>query len=244
MNRFFLFITLLFVFSCSPRKTVYRIGIDPSFFPLELLGKDYNVYAFTDELLKKIGKKENIEFVRVTMSWDNVVDGLKNGLYQGILSGLPINLITKDEFSFSDRMINTGPVLIVRQKEKVKTWKDLKGKSVAVEMHTPAARLVESYPDILIRFYDSLPETLSKVEFGHYDGVMVPNLAAVSYIEDLYNGQLKIVLGPFGNEGLRLVTMKDQEPELIYRFNRGLDKLQSGSGFAELLAKWDLIPKD
>ncbi|MDX8430732.1 MAG: transporter substrate-binding domain-containing protein [Candidatus Algichlamydia australiensis] len=238
-----LLLLLLVTFSCSPRGKVYRIGVDPSFFPLELLGKDYNVFAFTNDLLKKIGRKERIEFVRITMSWDNVVDGLQKGLYEGILSGLPVNLITKDEFSFSDRIINTGSVLIVRQKEKVKSWKDMKGKSVAVEMHTEAAQIVESHKDVLIRFFESLPEALSKVEFGHYDGVMVPNLAAIGYIEDLYKGQLKIVLGPFGNDGLRLVTLKDEEPELMYRFNRGLDKLQHESNFKKLLAKWDLIPE-
>ncbi len=244
MKRLFLFssLALVLLFSCMRGGRVYRVGVDPSFFPLELMGKDYNVLAFTNDLLKKVGRKERIEFVRITMSWDNVVDGLKKGTYEGILSGMPINLITQDAFSFSDRILNTGPVLIVRKRMKVNSWKDLKGRAVAVEMHTPSAQIVESHENVRIRFYESLPEALSKVEFGVYDGVMVPNLAAVSYIADLYRGHLKIALGPFGDEGLRLVTLKDEEPMLLHLFNRGLGKMQKESSFKKLLIKWNLIP--
>ena len=45
-----------------------------------------NVSAFTDDLLKEISQLEGIYFEKITMSWDNLVNGLQEEKYDGMIS--------------------------------------------------------------------------------------------------------------------------------------------------------------
>jgi len=221
-------------------EPTYSLGLVPSSFPLALQGKEAFVFGFIDDLFKEIGKVERAQFYRIDMNWDNLDLGLKSGLYEGMISSMPPHLPSLSTYHFSDLFLETGPVLVTPYKSRVHSFKDLSKQRVGVMPHSVAQIIVEREPMIYIEFFETIAGGFANLALGAYEGILAPNLQAMTYVEDLYLGELKVAAGPFTDEGLRLVTLTGEHDQLIKRFNRGLKKLKRKGIYKQLLMKWDL----
>ncbi len=243
--RFFqrvgIFLSVVFLLAaCESRGKTYRIGMDPSWYPIDLQGKEANVYAFANELLVAIGREEGVFFKRVTTGWDNLIFGLKEKHYEGMLSSITPRVFLERTYTFSDPIIHTGPVLIVGDGVKVSSLGQMNGKEVAVDSLSSEAVLLERFPGVIVQYYYSIPDGLDDMIAGLHDGVLVNYIQATSYIRDLYFGKVKIATPPLNDAGIRLLTLNGDNAELVEVFNRGLDKLRSNGKLEKLLKKWEL----
>lgn len=226
--------------SCGSGGKTYRIAIDPSWYPLDLQGKEANVYAFSDELLRAISLEEHVFFERITMSWDNLLRGLKVGECEAILSSMTPRVSLESTYMFSEPFLHTGPVLVIPKGAKLKNMKKLAGMEIAVGSMTNETILIEKFPGVIVRYIGTIPEGLEDILTGQIDGVLLNYLQATSYIRDLYYDTLKIATPPLDNAGLRLITLHGQETELVDIFNSGLNKLCDSGALDKLLKKWEL----
>jgi polar amino acid transport system substrate-binding protein len=245
LKSFWLAILCCITFSCGggSQGTVYQIGVDPSWYPLLLDGKESNLTAFSTELLQKIGEQEDIAFSKVSVSWDVLMEGLKKGEYTGILFSMSPYNFNQQTYDFSDLFLKTGPVLVVSTAFDFTSLGKLAGKEIAVMPDSAGTVILEKYPGILIRSYDSIAQALNDVNSGELDGALIDLLIASAYCQDLYQGKLKIVTEPLNDAGLRLITLHNQAPELIEAFNDGLESLKSSKEYDKLLKKWNLLPE-
>ncbi|HSX12452.1 MAG TPA: transporter substrate-binding domain-containing protein [Rhabdochlamydiaceae bacterium] len=241
----FLVLCLSFLtFGCEKKKTYdYYVGIDPAWLPLDLPGMEKNLLAFSTELIQEIGQTKKKQIGIVTMSWDNLTEGLQKKHYEGILSSLYPYLFYEKKYSFSDVYLMTGPVLIVPTQSKVDSLSMLKGKEVGVIQDGALSVLLEKHDGMIIRTYDSVPELLNDLLRTGVDAAIVDSLTAHAYIRDLYHGQVKIVTAPLNEQGLRLITLYDHSPALLKLFNQGLKTLKATGRYEELLEKWNLSTK-
>ena len=240
-RRVSILLSLMFLLTaCGSGGKTYRVGMDPSWYPIELQGKEPNVYAFANELLMAIGREEGVHFERVTMSWDNLIFGLKEKRYDGILSSMTPRVFLERTYTFSDPILSIGPVLIVKDGVKVSSLGQMNGKEVAVDTLSSEAVLLERFPGVIVQYYYSIPDGLDDVIAELYDGILVNYIQATSYIRDLYFGKVKIATPPLNDAGIRLLTLNGDNTELVEVFNRGLDKLRSNGKLEKLLKKWEL----
>jgi polar amino acid transport system substrate-binding protein len=226
--------------ACGSKGKTYRIGVDANWYPLNLMGKEASIYAFTDELLRAISHEEEVFFERINVSWDNLILGLKENHYDGMLSSIAPRVFMQTVYEFSEPFLHTGPVLVVRSDVKVSSLGGMKGKEVAVNSLQTEALLLEIYPGVIPHYYTSIPEGLNAVIFNNIDAILVDYLLASSYIRDLYRGKVKIASPPLDDSGLRLLTLHGENKELITVFNRGLSKLRDNGTYEKLLKKWEL----
>ncbi len=216
--------------------------MDQSWYPLLLDGKENNLTAFSTELLQEIGKKEEIAFSKAAVGWDVLMEGLKKGEYIAILFSMPPYNFNQQTFDFSDLYLKTGPVLVVPTSFNYTSLDDMAGKEIAVMPDSTGTLILEKYPGILIRNYDSIAKALNDVNAGKIDGALIDVLMASSYCQDLYQGKLRIVTKPLNDFGLRLITLHNRAPELIKAFNNGLEKLKSSKEYDKLMKKWGFSP--
>lgn len=238
----FLFIAFAFVLmGCgSMAKTPYRIAIDPSWYPMELMGKEANVFAFSNELLREIAAKEKIQLERINVTWDNLLEGLQKDEYDAILSPLPPYNFNLSKYDFSEIYLQTGFVLVVPERQNVSRLDDMENQEVAVQMNSEGELILNAHPEVIVRFYDSPAAALDQLAHKKYAGVVMGMIPAVSFISDLYADQLKIAGDPLNVAGLRLVSMKDKRKELMDHFNRGLERMQDDGSYNALLKKWNV----
>ncbi len=242
------FSLLLFLFTClllyacggGPRGKEWTVAIDPSWYPMNFMGRDKQILGFTTELLQEVAHLQKIKVAKVQENWDNLLSNLQKEKYDAILSSMQPYIFYEKQYDFSHPFLLTGPVLVLPEDSKVTSFEQLSGKEVAVISGTADALLIEKFPGIIIRTFDSIPDAFNAMVMGHIDGAVVDGLQASAYCDDLYHGQLKVVGAPLTDQGLRMIALHDKALPLIEAFNATIDKLKKSGKFAELSSKWGL----
>lgn len=226
---------------CSfQKKKSYLIGIDPSWFPLELQGREARLFAFSHDLLTEIAHFEKIRVQEVYRSWDNLALGLEEKKYDAILSSIYPHLYEQTKYSFSDLYIHTGPVLVVKKQTELNLSDRLAQKEIALYSKEMQPLLVQIYPQASIRLYPTFPEVVEALVNDIADVAAMGHLLAIFYTKHSYKEKVKIATPPLSEAGLRLITLHEEQNELIETFNRGLAHLKNSGAYDLLLKKWDL----
>lgn len=237
-NLSFLLLLLLAACGGGGSSYDYRVAMDPDWYSLGYQGTSA-ITGFSEELLQEIGRSEKIKFAKMNVSWDNLLEGLNKKQYEAILSTLEPYNFRQNRYTFSDLYLKTGPVLVVSAQSNVKTLDDLAGKEIALT-NDAYAPLIEKTPGIIIRNYTQDAKALNDIASQKIDAALVSCLVASAYVNDIYKGQLKIITPPLNNEGLRLVALQGEHPELVEKFNKGLEKLKASKRYDALVKKWSL----
>ncbi len=234
----------LFMLTCcgkSPHSR-YRIAVDPSWFPLELQGKEAHVFAFTNELLTEIATLEGIKIKRIDMNWDNLTLGLQSEKYDAMISSMQPYVFNQEKYQFSDMYLSTGAVIVMRKRDQFLSMASLTGREVAVSTALDEMLLLTKNPKVIIRNYTMIPTALNEIVLGTLDAMLAGSIPVMDYVQDLYGNELKIVTEALNDHvGLRMITLKDQNTELIEKFNRGLEKMKSNGSYEKLAKKWRLL---
>lgn len=220
-----------------PPPSSYAIGIDPTWYPLEIEGREKSVLAFSIELLTAIAREEELELSVVHANWNDLTWGLRHGQYSAMLSTKRPYAFYLKEFSFSPPYLLTGPVIVL---PKTSPSDDITGKEIGVIKGSSAALILQTTPQILLQGYDSVPDLFDALGAGQIDGAAVEILTATSYLRNFHPQTLRIASAPLNDMGLRLVSMHHQMPQLMERFDRGLESLKKSGAYDKLIDKWGL----
>ena len=218
----------------------YRVAVDPTWFPFDLMGQESSVLGYTRDVIQEIAKMEDAPLSLMEVGSENLMFNLRRDQYKGILSAMQPYPFLMKEYDFSTSFLDTGPVLVVAADSKISSLKDLAGKVVALPEGTSSAVIAAQYPHVISRFYVSVPDVLLALHMKVIDAAVVEGLAAQKYCRDLYQGKLKVATVPLNNEGFRLVVLHGQADALLEVFDRGLAKLRDDHRLEKLQEKWGL----
>jgi ABC-type amino acid transport substrate-binding protein len=165
---------------------------------------------------------------------------LQEGECDAICSTMQPYLFYEKLYNFSDIYLMTGPVLIIPFKAPALPLDKMSGKIIGIQRSSNGAIILEKYPGIIQRTYDSIQPALIDITTGDIDGAIVDILSAEAFMQDLFQGQLKIASPPLTPEGIRILALRGHTPELIKIFNRGLARLKENGKYAALAKKWKL----
>lgn len=225
---------------CGSDRDSYEIGVDPLWYPWNFMNNDNNILGFSTELLKEIGKEEQIGFSLLYTNTDSLLSGLDAGTYEGVLTSLQPYNFTRNHYDFSETYLPLGPVLLLPVSSPYRSLADIQNKQVAVLTGSRAILVLETYPGILPVLCDSPGDVLNLLESGQAVAALLPSLTAKAYARGTFQGRFFIASPPLNKEGLRLVTRKGAKRTLIKRFNKGLQKLEKNGGYENLLKEWNL----
>lgn len=234
---------LIFLFSACGSSTSsyeYSIAFDPTWRTLDVGGREIPLRAFTMDVIQEVAKHEKLNIRLFERGWNSLMPALQNEDCDAILTTMQPYLFYEKLYDFSDIYLATGPTLVVLASSDVQSLEQMDGSIIGIQRDSSSALILEKYSGIIQRSYDTVPQALLDVTTGKIDGAMVDILTAHAFCNDLFQGQLKIVMPPLSNEGIRLVTLHDRAPRLIEAFNHALKKMQSDGTYAELTKKWNL----
>lgn len=227
--------------SCSfmPHRH-YCVGIDPSFYELDVPGQSANIYLFICDVLGEIGKSQYVSLHPTVVSWNQLHDTMDTGICQAVISALPPSVTTHKTYSFSHVLLPTGPVLVVQIDRPFDNLYEMSGQNLALQQLDAQLEYLVDFPEVEKEFYIEIGPTLEALTNNQYAGALIPQLFARPYIRNLYADTLMITDQPFNDEGLRLITKRDQHTELPSIINAGLKKLHKSGRWQKLLNKWQL----
>lgn len=225
-------------------NATFHIGQDPQWYPANLLTKEKNVTAFSDDLLKAIAEKEGFYFYLSNTSSNLLLNKLDKNEFDAVLSATQPTFQNQLSYLFSKPYFLTGPVLIIQAPRYKKTAdEEFKiPKLIGVTADLANLLALEHDPQIQLKIYDNILKTLVDLDEGHIDGAIFPAFPAYIYTKTFYPDRLIIATSPLTNEGLHLITLKTPRGEqLIEKFNKGLDELKESNTYDFFITKWGLI---
>ncbi|MCH9623855.1 MAG: Arginine-binding extracellular protein ArtP [Chlamydiia bacterium] len=215
--------------------------MDPSFMNSPVGNKQADVYAFTNELLEMVFKETRYEIVYKDASWDDMLFGLKEHTADLIISSMPTSYEAEKDFSFSAMFLSLGDIFVTRKNISAANFGDFNGKIIAIQEHAPLLSTFQSYPNVNITYYQSTPQALEEIASSKIDGALIPYISLASFLSEEYRYLLKFSNNKYTNTGLRLVSLKEMQQQVIRTFNTRLATLIEDGSLEKLLIKWNLV---
>jgi polar amino acid transport system substrate-binding protein len=219
---------------------IYKIGVDATWYPLSLYGREYSFTAFSSDLLFAIARNQHIKVEIVRTGPKRLIDLLEDGHVQAVLSSIAPDDHNKEKYYFSDPYYRLGAILVMRKDYDFHSLQSLHNARIGVKRESAVLYRISIDPSVTIVPYDSPLIALDDLGKGEIDGI-VTDVLAYLYFGGLYREKLKVVTLPLTNEGLRMITLQEMfAGDLIVKFNQGLKNLKDDGVYEELLSHWEL----
>jgi polar amino acid transport system substrate-binding protein len=211
----------------------YFIGRDPTWYPTSLYGKADFINGFLDALLQKISAQKNISLYISNTDPTRLFYFLNEDTFQGVLSTRNINSESVQKFEFSEPIILLGPVLVTPIDSPYKNIEDFSNRIIGLNPSNDSVLIAQKNPSVIIHYYENLIKALEDLQRGNIDGALIPYILAHSLIPHRFS-KITIVTPPLNLEGIRLLTLKDQNKELIRLFDLEFTEMQKNGQLDQL----------
>ena len=114
-------------------RGTWRVGLDPSFPPFEMLDRGGHPVGYDVDLARALAETWGLEAEIVAVSFDSLLDTLKTGKIDSIVSAYPYDERLTQDFTFSTPYFDAGVRLAVRADSHIDDVTELSGQSVGVE---------------------------------------------------------------------------------------------------------------
>ncbi|WP_163652165.1 amino acid ABC transporter substrate-binding protein/permease [Listeria sp. PSOL-1] len=238
-----LFVAIIFGGFTAPvyaKEKNYEIATDDTFAPFEFENGKGELVGIDMDILKAIAKDQGFTYSVKPMGFNAAVQALEGRQVDGVIAGMSITNERKKKFDFSTPYFETGVVMAVKKGDnEIKSYKDLKGKKVAVKTGTEGYQFAEKnqakYGYKLVPFDDSA---------GMYEDVKGGNSVAC------FDDYPVLAYGVKQGNGLEIVTKKEsggsygfavkkgQSKELLDQFNAGLKHIKSTGEYGKIIDKY------
>lgn len=236
----FLIIFVILFSGCSGLGKKYTIAIDPSFYPANLGGQADAVYGFTVDLLKEIAAVEAVKISYITAGSESLLNALQRFSFDAVITP-KVNLgYETNIYTTSKNYFETGPVLVTPMNSNLDKLSQMQSKIVGVVAQSDAYFIAQQNAKTVIYSYQSPADALEALKYDLIDSAFLDVMVARAYVNNLYEGLLKIASDPIGDEGLYLVTMVGYNSRLVDAFNRGLKVVKHRGTYKKLMEKWNL----
>ena len=198
-----------------------------------------------NELMAQIAEKSHLQFRFVEANLNRLLENLNDHDYDAILISADDEIDSSKTYFFSDPLLETGPVLLVRQNSTVNSIESLQGKTVGVSLGMKGP-LVSSLNEKLSRLqvvnYETPGRAVMALIQNQVDGIILSTLSGYSLSQGLYRDQIKVVTQPLIEQGIYVLVRDSPESEIfISTINLALLQIKKRGTYDLLIEKWDLI---
>ena len=223
----------------TPKKDKYIIASDSSFAPF-VFQDDSNQYTGIDmELIKAIAKDQGFTVEVTNPGFDAAINSVQAGQADGIIAGMSVTDARKKTFDYSDPYYTANSILAVKDSSNIKSYEELKGKTVGVKTGTASQTFLEENKSK----YGYSIKTFSDAA-SMYDSLNTGSVAAVMDDEPVVKyaikqgKKLKTPIEGTPSGKVAFAVKKGSNPELIEMFNNGLANLKESGKYQEILDKY------
>jgi ABC-type amino acid transport substrate-binding protein len=215
------------------------VASDIAYPPFEF-EKNGKPVGFDIDLMREIGKRAGFtpEFKNVT--FDGIIPGLGNNLYDAGASAFTITKAREKQVDFSDPYFNADQSLMVQSGSPIKSIDDVGDGTVGVQLGTTGelkAKEFEQQGKITgeVRTFDTITEAFSALENGQIDAV-INDYPVSAYFAKTGGGSLEVVQTiPTGEQyGIAFPTDSD----LVEPVNKALEEIKKDGTYDEIYEKW------
>jgi len=215
-------------------------------FQLSILNFCYSPFNYYDEKNQLVGfdvdvsgaiaKRLGVEFKPVTTDWSGIIEGVRSGVYDGILGSMAITAEREEKVDFSVPYYYSGAQLVVKKNSNYNEPEDLEGKIIGVVTGTTFEADAQNLGAGEIKLYNDDNQTLMELDSGVVDDVITDRVVGVNAIN---NGRFSIELlgNPLRSEDID-VAFKDSDDSLREAVDEILKEMHKDGTLTQLSEKW------
>ncbi len=246
MKKFLvMLLTVLVVFSVFSQTLVQIqkrgkliVGTEPTFPPFEFVDEKNQIIGFDIDIAQELAKRLNVKLEIVSLPFDSLIPALQQGKIDLIIAGMTITEERSKVVDFSKPYFNANQAIVVRKASGFlpKTFEDLVGKKVAVQLGTTGDLVVSEISGINVVRFQKFTDAFLELQNGRVDAVVLDEAPAKSYVNKFSKIlTLSTVIDTGETYG---IAVRKGNKELLNFVNQTLDILKSNKTYDKLLSKW------
>ena len=218
---------------------VLKVGSSIDFAPFEFQDEGQKEYqGFDMDLIRAIGKEMGYEVEIQNIGFDGLIPAMQAKNIDVIISGMTINDERKENVLFSDPYYQSGLTMVVRSDEQaIKSFQDLKGHKVAVQIGTTSAEAVKKLGGVEVKELNTPADCFMELKGNGVDAVVNDRPVNDYYITKSGETGVKALEEKLTAEDYGIAMAKDNT-ELQSKINEALKKLKENGEYDKIYAKW------
>ena len=204
--------------------------------PFNFYNKKNELVGFDVDVAKEVATRLGVKLKPVTTEWSGIIEGLRSGIYNGILGSMAATEQRRKVVDFSIPYYYSGAQMFVREDAPFKSVQDLKSKAIGLTTGTTYEQDAKKLGVTDIRLYKDDTQTLTELSNGVIDGVITDRVVGVNAMN---SGKFKIKpLGsPLRREDIAVAFRKDDKT-LTDQVDLILKQMHDDGTLSKLSKKW------
>lgn len=234
-------LTLTLPFAANAAKEL-RVAVNPTFPPFEFVNtQTHEITGFEMDLIRAMGKSLGYDVKMLNIGFDGIIPAILAGTADVGASGFSITEERKKRVLFTAPFYESGLTMLVKKADadKIKSFKDLEGKRIGVQIGTTAAAKAKAIPNAKVSTFNNAGEAILDLQVGGTDAV-INDRPVTAYI---LTQQPKIAEATvhlpemLTADHFAMVVAKDNV-KLAKELDGALDALKASGEYQAIYKKW------
>jgi len=204
--------------------------------PFNFYNDNNELVGFDVDVANEVATRLGVNFKPVTTEWSGIIEGLRSGVYDGILGSMAVTQKRLEVVNFSTPYYYSGPQLFVKKGAPFTAPNQFKGKTIGVVTGTTFATDAEKLGAGDVKLYKDDTHTLTELNSGVVDGVITDRVVGVNAMN---SGKFDITLlgMPLRGEDIAVAFRKGDD-SLLTEVNTILTAMHKDGTLSTLSQKW------
>ncbi len=250
MKKFFsvaalLMVTVLTLVGCGGtadnggNNKVLKVGSTIDFAPFEFQDETNKEYqGFDMDLIRAVAKEMGMTAEVQNIGFDGLIPALQAKNIDIVISGMTITDERKENVLFSEPYYDSGLTIVVRDgEESIKTFNDLAGRKVAVQIGTTSGDEVHKIAGVEVKEFNTVADCFMELKAMGVDAVVNDRPVNDYYISKSGATGVKELSERLTSESYGMAMTKSNT-ELQTKVNDALQKLKDNGEYQKIYEKW------
>ena len=223
----------------TPVKETYTISMDSSFAPFEYQDGSGKYVGIDIDIINAIADNQGFKVKLTNPGFDASLNAVQSSQADAVMAGMTITDARKQIFDFSDPYYTSNIRLAVKSGSDVKSYEDLKGKTVGAKNGTSSYSWLEEHAGeygYTLRAYDEASTMYDSLNSGSIDALMDDEAVLLYAIQQ--GRSFETPLDGIATGEVGFAVKKGSNPELIQMFNNGLAAIVKDGTYDKIINKY------
>lgn len=228
--------------SISEARDLLRVGTEPTFAPFEFLdskSKDFTGYDM--DLIRAVGKQAGYDVEILNMGFDALIPAVLTGSIDVIAAGVSITPERQKRVDFTTPYYVSGVSMLIRKTdaEQYKTFADLKGKKIGVQIGTTGAEKAKEVPGAKVTSFNTTSEAFMDLMTGNSDAVLLDRPVLGYYLKSQARAARVLTIPAYIADAEEFgFAVKKGNKALLEKLNKAYAELKASGEVDRIQAKW------
>lgn len=216
----------------AQEQKTYTVAMEATFPPYEFY-RDGEIAGIDVDILKEIGRRNNVNFRLEDMAFDSIITAVQTGKVDLVVSGLTVTEDRRRQVDFTRSYSGARQVIIVKKGSAIKGAEDLLNVRLGVQHGSSGDIYVTEHIKEPERFTNGAL-AVSAMNAGKLDAVVLDNAPAENHVAG--SPELTILPTALAEEEYAMAIRKGNK-ELLDMLNSSLDAMEADGTLHEIIER-------